>query len=464
MEYFILLIDESLRLAEGIDGDAYNGIRGAVLDIIFKGNFHAGLVITSLAAGPISLTRSGRTVCIVDKPSKLPVIPTLLEWLRMVPSSSACLFVTLLTPVPRSVQILYHDVIKELFTNQEITTANFQYLFENLVRHLRNVFRGAKFPSDEMIFEILFKNQIVVTAEVQQMVMDSVLTNVMGGAIIGDSEIVPEPSLLMMYTSVGKAGFSDVAKQFVRTVDKTLGQLSAVRSDNVGTVLEVLYFEYLYMRILATNCGNMKVSPANLLGINSKLVRDFGLQDMLESSVSRFFFKDLMDSVNYTLPSLSTTKDFSRFIAELPADQSIGLWRSAKGDPFDCLLMLRLDGFPDPFFFFLELKSRKVSYGDKEGDTTAFKDRAQFKRCQALVKDVIGKLPEDALLKADGYLYTYFVADDNIESKFFKENRRMLISGTEAMRFLGLFNDFYRAIRGLVDDPILSLPKDSAEG
>ena len=95
-----------------------------------------------------------------------------------------------------------------------------------------------------------------------------------------------------------------------------------------------------------------------------------------------------------------------------------------------------------PFFIFLELKSRKGSYGDKEGDTSAFEDIAQFKSCQALVKNVIGKLPGDAILKADGYLYTYFVADDNI-----RENRRMLISGTEARRFLGLSNYFYRAIR-----------------
>ena len=114
------------------------------------------------------------------------MIPTLLEWLRTVSSSSACLFVTLLIPLPRSVQILYHNVLKKFFTNQEITTTNFQYLYENLVRHLRNVFRGAKFPSDESIFEILFKNRIVVTAEVQKMVMDSVLlTNVMGDVIIG---------------------------------------------------------------------------------------------------------------------------------------------------------------------------------------------------------------------------------------------------------------------------------------
>ena len=93
--------------------------------------------------------------------------------------------------------------------------------------------------------------------------------------------------------------------------------------------------------------------------------------------------------------------------------------------------MPRLDGYPDPLFIFLELKSRKVGYGDKEGDTSAFKDIAQFKSCQ----DVIKQLPGDALMKVDGYLYTYFVADDNIESKFFKENRRMLIRGTEARKF-----------------------------
>ena len=104
------------------------------------------------------------------------------------------------------------------------------------MRHLRNVFRCAKFSPDKLIFEILFKNRIVATAELQN-VMDSLLTNVIGGVIIGDSEIVPEPSLLMMYTSVGKAGLSDVAKQFVKTVDKTLGQLSTVRSDNVGIAL-----------------------------------------------------------------------------------------------------------------------------------------------------------------------------------------------------------------------------------
>ena len=182
------------------------------------------------------------------------------------------------------------------------------------MRHLRNVFHGAKFPPDKLIFEILFKNRIVVTAYVQKMIMDSVLTNVIGGMIIGDSEIVPEPSLLMMYTSVGKAGLSDVAKQFVKTVDKTHGQLSTVRSDDVGIVLEILYFEYLYMRILATDCGNLKASPANLLGINTGKMSNFPLRNMMKSSVSEFCSDHLTESINCTLPSLSTIEDFSRFI------------------------------------------------------------------------------------------------------------------------------------------------------
>ena len=56
--YFVLLFDESLRLARGIEGDGYEDIRGALLDTNFGSKVHAGLVITSLAALPISKTIS----------------------------------------------------------------------------------------------------------------------------------------------------------------------------------------------------------------------------------------------------------------------------------------------------------------------------------------------------------------------------------------------------------------------
>ena len=44
VDYFVLLIDESLRLARGIEGDGYEDIRGALLNTKFGSKVHAGLV------------------------------------------------------------------------------------------------------------------------------------------------------------------------------------------------------------------------------------------------------------------------------------------------------------------------------------------------------------------------------------------------------------------------------------
>ena len=457
VDYFILLIDESLRLASGIEGDTYSDIRGALLDTTLSDRFHTGVAMTSLAAAPISRTISGRGVASIEKPSKLPIDQTLISWLKIKPTPSSRLLLALLAPNPRSVQIFYNNILKTSFANQQISTQNFYSLFQNLNETLLPAYKGAEFPSDDLLFQILFCDQILLTSEVEAMITHSVFTNVLDGAHIDVTKIFPEPSVLIMYSSLVNAHDSEVVIQFKRTVDRTLQQLSVVRKDNVDTVLEVLFFEYLCLRILSTNSGERKVSPAQLLGIKLMTSMGIRLKNLLASNISLFRPEHLVDTMAMTPPSLNDTEEFSQFIGDLPRGLSIGLWKSAKGDPYDFLLMLRLDEFIDPFFFFFEIKSPNVWPDDNDRKEMIFTDRTQFVKSRAMLKRVTDKLPHDALLKADGYLYAYFVADDDVVSKFYEDSGRLVISGKEAQKFLRAFRDFYKAIRSLITDPIAKL-------
>ena len=217
------------------------------------------------------------------------------------------------------------------------------------------------------------------------------------------------------------------------------------------------YFEYLCPRILSTCSSETKVTPAKLFGINTGSLTDFRLRNMMRSNLGWSSPDHLMLSMKITLPSLNNTEEFSQFIRDLPIELSIGLWKAAEGDPYDCLLMLRLDAYSDPFFFFLELKPPGVWPNDKDGMKMKYKDPIDYVKSQAMIDRVIGSLPGDALLKADGYLYCYFVASGTIESRFYKDSRRMVISGSEANFFLRFFGDFYKALRAL------ALPEDAGE-
>ena len=459
VDYFVLLIDESLRLARGIEGDGYEDIRGAFLDTKFGSKVHVGLVITSLAALPINKTISDREVHAIRKPSKLPIDETLVEWLRLEPTASSRLLLALLAPIPRAVQIFYNDILKKIYSNQPITTKNFSSLFQSLVEILPPAYNGAMFPSDNLLFKSLFNDQIIVTEEVEAMITHSVYTNVLDGADIGVSKIKPEPSVLIMYSSLLNVQCTEVASQFKKTIDRTLQQLTLVRKDNIGAVLEVLYLEYFCLRILSTNSVQTKVSLSELLGIKVTSMPGGRRRSMLESNLAVFEADHLMCTMKTTPPALSDTEAFSKFLSDLRANLSIGLWKSADGDPYDCLLMVRIDGYSKPFFFFLELKSPDVwpDDDDKYETTYQYRDQTQYIKSQAMIEMIIEKLPGDALFQADGYLYAYFVADDSVKSKVYHDSGRVVISGIEARNFLRCFRDFYRAIRALVNDPITKL-------
>ena len=52
-------------------------------------------------------------------------------------------------------------------------------------------------------------------------------------------------------------------------------------------------------------------------------------------------------------------------------------------------------------------------------------------KSQAMIKRMIEELPDNALLKADGFLYAYFVADDSVVSKFYENCGRVVWSLVE---------------------------------
>ena len=68
------------------------------------------------------------------------------------------------------------------------------------------------------------------------------------------------------------------------------------------------------------------------------------------------------------------------------------------------------------------------------------------------------------IIKPENYLYTYFLADDEVMSRFDEELGCLIVGGAESSRFFGFFNDFYRALRALVMDPISSFQKEVVTG
>ena len=458
VDYVVIHIDESVELAKGIIGDGLSCIRNGILDAVFEGNFTAGLVISSLKAGPIGLTLSGRSAIPINKPTVLTIDTVLSGWVGIRATSSSRLLLTLLNRLPRSIQILQTNVLWELPENQNqqndslITTGNFHSFIASLTKGITEYYGELKFIGDNTFRKIIFGENLKLTKETESLIIDGVFTNNIRRPIIGDTIFTPEANALMMYVSLSEeTGRGVMKQQFLRTVDTTIELLAGISSGNIGRILEYLFLQHLLLRLYCTAYGSFKLSLQKLLGLDKMSLASLPIKRIMRSNIPLLECDRLSKTVDAVIPSLSATNDaFKQFLEkEIPETLDVGVWKSAEGDSFDALIMLRR---PDrsPFFIFVELKSTAIKLEPVEAtrdDVRKFLgDYRQLNATRGNLVDIIA--PES-------YLYVYLLADDEVKSFYDKEGGCLIIGGDEAGNFFGPFYDLYRALRALVNDPIL---------
>ena len=451
----VLHIDEAAQMMKGIFGNAFTCIRHDILLHDFEDNFTAGLVIASDKGAPLDLSYSNRPIFSIKKPTKLSMSPLLKDWMGMEDKIFSRLFLTLLHRLPRTVQLLQTDVLKRLEPITCITAENFRPLFSDLATATARDYKEVCFPSDDVFAKVVFREEVLLTKEVEGLIANSVFTNNVPWSFLDNMKLYLEANAFLMYVSLMKISERErkpMERQFMRAMDTTIDLLAGINANNGGVILDNFFLQHLSLRLHCACHKDFKVSLAELLGIKDMSFFHVPCESIMEANIPKFDYCYLSDTMNDTIPSLNAKNKvaFKAFVASIPETLTVGLWKAAEGDPYDFLMMVRRpDDLENAFFLFIEQKSTHTKTGPVvatlDGVRQCLDDYRDFNATRDSLADVI---------KPENYLYTYFLPDDEVETHYDENCGCLTIGGVESSRFFSFFDEFYRALRGLVVAPI----------
>ena len=454
VDYVVLHIDECAQMMKGIYGNAFACIRNDILLHDFEDNFTAGLVIASDKGGPLRLSYSNRSIFSIKKPTKLSMSPLLKDWFGMENTIFSRLFLTLLHRLPRTVQILQTDVLKRLEPATYITAENFRPLFSDLATATARDYKEVCFPSDDVFAKVVFREEVLLTKEVEGLIVNSVFTNNVHWSFVDETTLYPEANAFMMYVSLMKVLESErkpMERQFMKAMDTTIDLLAGINANDGRVILDNFFLQQLSLRLHCACHKGSKVSLAELLGMKYMNLFHVPCKSIMEASIPQFDYCYLSDTMNATIPSLNAKNKvaFKAFIASIPETLTVGLWKAAEGDSYDFLLMVRRpDDLENAFFLFIEQKSTHTKTGPVvatlDGVRQCLDDYRDFNATRDSLVDVI---------KPENYLYSYFLPDDEVKTRYDRARGCLIIGGAESSRFFSFFDEFYRTLRDLVNDP-----------
>ena len=113
--------------------------------------------------------------------------------------------------------------------SKENISSRYSDLTEALARHYSRV----RVLSDEILAEVVFGEEVVLTKEVEDLVVYSVFTNNVEEPILDETTFPPE-------TNIQSSGGN---KKFDAEADTTIELLAGVGDNNIGVVMENFYFQ-----------------------------------------------------------------------------------------------------------------------------------------------------------------------------------------------------------------------------
>ena len=322
-------------------------------------------------------------------------------------------------------------------------------------------FKSTPFPEDIDFLPLLFGDAILYTKDVERLVTSSVYTNSLQDFEYGRTRFVPEASLSFLECAA-KRGDTATGSEFSKLMDRLIERITD--ANEAGDALENILQGILYLRLYTAIRTSTKIQLSRLFGCE-KLS---GLPDYLTSYLQLPKSAiQLMSTLNTALPSLrgmtkSNKANFYDFFEELAKNpSSLGVWKSAKQDVCDVVVMVRLEGRDHPFFIFMELKSREVRY-EEEGSGASSLGRdivpengRQFRKFKDCMTIFAGRYPQSVLANPQNYVYAYLTTDERINTfslvdKSSENANALVIGGKEAAKLLGIFEDLYRAQRSVL--------------
>ncbi len=511
---FILMLDEIVKLHTRLKLITYDevdsfmrSIREILLDTSIRPNLSQGLVVSSLSLSPVGKTSSSRSITPINSPMELnssqivdevwkPRMETFFDHHNVSRNTRADLYRRLeiiassMNSIPRIVEDATTAIEEQL--QVQSPPAGFRSIYEWFHQFVHSVIDKMKrtlavkyLPTTislNHLYPVVFDKLIGLAnphIPVMELIEHSAYTNTIKSFPLLEADakkvtIIPTASFAWL-TKDDTGCLQDAEANGILRNMASIMKTVTVKGQKEGKLLEEFVHDFLMLRLLVLSSTSMPVRE-------SICDRPFCIYDLL--SIPREKFRFLPGAIKSKLNKRIGEVDYDEGIephtmenklcyngngsipdAWLDEIQSVLSGRNRfyviKGHPddaFDCLLVYYPEG-EDPYFYFIETKSKDLSIGTKarEGEE---KVSHQYK----IVNDTIGRLfpvstnlvnernspsaPYTAVRRAlqnRQFLYIYLTTHPQPFSH--KEDFCVVLGDCETKRFLSFAYDVYRAAR-----------------
>lgn len=281
-----------------------------------------------------------------------------------------------------------------------------------------------------------------------------------------DSTFKPISAFCAFYSGVSRtAAAGDMNSTYM--LARLESVLSCVQGISVpektGELLEVCFQESMLLRIhalLASEGRDVKLREFLSLppALFTRAFFSFGnkicLANIMASNVRQGSFSGEEIVTEDALPSFRKTKGkffeyFERYMGS--TGMTGGFWKAAKGDPFDFLMMVLVEGHSAPLVLFLDMKSPLVS-------SQPFESLAQARAVEDGLRDVTLGPNCAQLFNIENMLFMY-ITDYNGETEFVNIGRAgveqyllktIVMKSTQTKELLRVVWDVYKSGRNVL--------------
>ena len=359
----VIIVDEVVKAEEALFRqfknvlDGCSVLREAVLSSKSTPfNFNATLCISSLEVSPLGLTKSGRPVESLGIPSILSAQRIVSDWWkckkedeRMFLYVAACV-----NSLPRATQIVgeylkdYSDRCKD------------QTFIQGLFKYLRNQFESRylwkEFPSNDIIYSILFAEEVVLDEKIQEYISRSILLNSIETYLPKTDKIVPTSSLAVL-ASIRSNNSSSIERYIRNIYGDVLDEIVSLaeKKRQKGIPFESFVAKWIEFRWFVAYISGNNVRLRDLLGIGKDEVLKGIFRDVLEVTITSEP-PDIGDlNINSNEDPVGHMNEVELLIVN--ATHRILIRRGAANDKFDLLIIIYMGDNMAPLRLYIDHKS-----------------------------------------------------------------------------------------------------------
>jgi hypothetical protein len=392
--HFVLLVDEAVkahRVFSSGDRDVTSVVRTALLDSPIQEGVHATLVLSSLNVTPFGDTSSSRAILPLLLAHALDAHQVIREWWHVESKPVSILAASLLSSVPRLVQIAAGYLVKldekcklqpkkphssptGIVNESKQDSSWLKNLMSEVITLTRRRYGGDfRFPSPENFYNLVYGVPVdPADTEVAGLLLCSIFVN----SVAALERFIPQANIVTLFAAAQQLGQGNPCATLLGELLPVTepGHFNLFDTVNSGDALEFIARQMVLLRLQAVMAWNEKNgnierkipvrvffgwNPGEFLPVPLDSKKDLTIEEATgkhESRLARLTFQAVRIAAALELPSLrNNSLQFWTTLNATETESGLAVVaKSAKGDCFDLLITL------DSHVFLIDTKSGQV--------------------------------------------------------------------------------------------------------